>query len=195
MQKAVDRRKLRTRRALQDALVALILEKGYDAVSVSEVTDRADVGRATFYLHYRDKDELLIETLNATIRDFMDEISKYPIEIMDLGNTDVIRKAFEFARENSDLFRFMMRGHGPFITTLRMQELIAEFIREKASERLGLHNLKPQVPLDILANFFAGALITTIFWWLEKDTGYTAEEMAAYYKKIVVLDRKMLIGV
>lgn len=195
MEKPVDRRKLRTRKALQNALVALILEKGYDAVSVSEVTDRADVGRATFYLHYKDKDELLIETLNATVRGFMDEISKYPVKIMDLENTDVIRKAFEFAEEHSDLFRFMMRGHGPFITTLRIQELIAEFIYEKTNERLGLQNLKPQIPMDVLANFFAGALITSIFWWLENDTGYSAEEMAHYYKKLVVLDRKKLIGV
>ncbi len=195
MEKPIDRRKVRTRRALQDALVALILDKGYDHVSVSEIADHADVGRATFYLHYKDKDDLLFETLNSTVRGFMDEISRYPMMIMDLENTDVIRKAFEFALENSDLFRVMMRGHGPFSTTLRMQELIAEFIQEKTSERLGSQNMKPQIPMDILANFFAGALITSILWWLENDTGYTAEEMAHYYKKLVVLDRKKLIGI
>lgn len=58
--KQLDRRVRRTRRALQDSLTSLILEKGYDAVTVEDITDRADLGRTTFYLHYKDKEELLI---------------------------------------------------------------------------------------------------------------------------------------
>src|SRR3954469_23951916 len=55
-----DRRVRRTRRLLREALLALVLEKGYEAVTVQDVLDRADVGRATFYAHFRDKDDLLI---------------------------------------------------------------------------------------------------------------------------------------
>lgn len=51
--KQLDRRVRRTRRALQDSLTSLILEKGYDAVTVEDITDRADLGRTTFYLHYK----------------------------------------------------------------------------------------------------------------------------------------------
>jgi AcrR family transcriptional regulator len=59
MEGAIDRRAARTRRTLHDALIRLILRKGYDALTVQEIIDDADVGRATFYAHYRGKDDLL----------------------------------------------------------------------------------------------------------------------------------------
>src|SRR6476469_6803792 len=59
-----DRRVARSRRALKEALTDLILEKGYEAVTVQEVIDRADVGRSTFYAHFIDKDALLMEILD-----------------------------------------------------------------------------------------------------------------------------------
>lgn len=55
-----DRRIARTRRALKEALAALVLERGYEGVTVQDIIDRADVGRSTFYAHYTDKDELLL---------------------------------------------------------------------------------------------------------------------------------------
>ena len=54
-----DRRVARSRRALKEALTDLILERGYEAVTVQDVIDRADVGRSTFYAHFLDKDDLL----------------------------------------------------------------------------------------------------------------------------------------
>src|SRR6478752_8408264 len=58
-----DRRVARSRRALKEALTDLILERGYEAVTVQDVIDRADVGRSTFYAHYMDKDDLLMAIL------------------------------------------------------------------------------------------------------------------------------------
>src|SRR5215467_10760821 len=58
-----DRRVARSRRALKEALTDLILEKGYEAVTVQDVIDRADVGRSTFYAHFVDKDDLLMAIL------------------------------------------------------------------------------------------------------------------------------------
>ena len=56
-----DRRIQRTRQSLRTALLELIKEKGYDAISIEEITERANVGRATFYLHYKDREDLLLE--------------------------------------------------------------------------------------------------------------------------------------
>jgi AcrR family transcriptional regulator len=58
-----DRRVARSRRALKEALTDLILERGYEAVTVQDVIDRADVGRSTFYAHFLDKDDLLMAIL------------------------------------------------------------------------------------------------------------------------------------
>lgn len=194
MNQTIDRRKLKTRKALHQSLVALVLEKGYDAVTISEIAENADLGRATFYLHYKDKDELLIEMMNALVNDFMAQLSKYPIRLLDIEHTELIHQAFLFAKQHSDLFRVIMRGHGPFTTTLRLQEQIAEYIQQRSRENFGIDGLNPRIPADVISNYFAGALLSCIFWWLEKDSGYTAEQMAEYYKKLVVMDRQQLLG-
>lgn len=58
--KAPDRRVQKTKKLLSDALVALVVEKGYDDVSIQEIIDRANVGRSTFYAHYENKEQLLL---------------------------------------------------------------------------------------------------------------------------------------
>lgn len=63
-----DRRVTKTRRAVKDAPVRLILEKGYEAVTVQDIIDRADVGRSTFYAHFVDKDELRARVLSKSRR-------------------------------------------------------------------------------------------------------------------------------
>src|SRR5437763_7788331 len=62
-----DRRSRRTRRMLGEALVALLLEKRYDTITVQEIIDRANVGRSTFYAHYLDKDDLLLQELTGLV--------------------------------------------------------------------------------------------------------------------------------
>nr|WP_257003346.1 helix-turn-helix domain-containing protein [Streptomyces sp. Alain-F2R5] len=69
---AEDRRIRKTRRALRDALVELVLERGFTALSVEDITQRADVARATFYSHFRDKDELFARVT----RDLLDELDE-----------------------------------------------------------------------------------------------------------------------
>ena len=65
--KRLDPRVVRTRQMLRDALVSLIAEKGFDALTVQDIADRATLNRATFYLHYQDKHELLINSLRDAI--------------------------------------------------------------------------------------------------------------------------------
>ena len=70
MARKMDRRVQRTRKLLRDALMSLIMEDGYDAVSIQDITEKANLGRATFYLHFKDKDELLLDVMEQFIDDF-----------------------------------------------------------------------------------------------------------------------------
>ena len=74
MTKPMDRRVRRTRRRLRDALIQLIMEKGYDNVTIQNITDAADLSRATFYLHYTDKDELLASSLEEMFDELLDSV-------------------------------------------------------------------------------------------------------------------------
>ena len=73
-----DRRIQRTRQFLRTALLELIKEKGYDAISIEEITERANVGRATFYLHYKDKEDLLLEEFREMANEKVQVLAEIP---------------------------------------------------------------------------------------------------------------------
>ena len=62
LEPGIDRRSRRTRQALHQALIRLIVERGYDEITVADIADAADTGRSTFYAHFTDKDDLLRST-------------------------------------------------------------------------------------------------------------------------------------
>src|SRR5258707_15719817 len=99
---AEDRRIRRTRRLLRDGLLALVLEKGYDQITVQDILERADVGRATFYAHFRDKDDLLVsgaddlrESLRQQMSAFVASHGEMPPE-----RFDVTEMLFEHAAKH-----------------------------------------------------------------------------------------------
>mgnify|MGYP000908141578 FL=1 len=71
-----DRRIQKTRKQLRDSMLELILDRGYDDISIQDVTDRANLGRATFYLHYREKDELYADVIQNMAQDYFTSLPK-----------------------------------------------------------------------------------------------------------------------
>jgi AcrR family transcriptional regulator len=177
--KKVDRRVLRTRQLLRNSLMTLILEKGYDSVTVQEITDHANLGRATFYLHYKDKEELLLTSLEAIIDELAERIgppSSFPDDAP-------IVMAFAHAREHSALYRVILSGQGGIAAHRRMRQLIAR----RASQYLALIESDLSVPLDVITHYFAGALLNFVAWWLESDMPYTVDEMVRYFRRFHLL--------
>lgn len=66
-----NRRVQRTRRRLREALIALVLERGWERTTVQDVCDRADVGCSTFYLHFQSKEKLLTQALTTSVPRFV----------------------------------------------------------------------------------------------------------------------------
>ena len=108
--KREDRRITRTRAALHLAMLELVKEKGYEAVTVEEITTRANLGRTTFYLHYKDKEELLLENLDKHLTDLVDEITSRPlIQWFRESKGNLIKSIFETVKENSEIFSLITR--------------------------------------------------------------------------------------
>ena len=188
-----DRRVRRTRKALQDALISLILEKGYDSVTIEEITDRADLGRTTFYLHFKDKEELLLQAVDSIAEDFLakhsdgldrDLSSDITLESLRINLDErILYHVFEHARENADLYKVMLRGEGSSKTTERMRVLISD----EAIKRLKNHpKLGLKVPLNFFGAYFAGALIEVVTWWLEHDQPYDVKSMVEYFQQLFI---------
>lgn len=185
MDEKTDRRKQRTRRMLREALISLILERGYDALTIQDITERADLRRATFYLHYKDKDELLMTVLQETFDELIREIE--PIMKGDVlaGKTQVepFLVAFQHVGENSDLYRIILGGQGGAAIAQRIRAYLAAVVTRSLRDAPA-HTLS--LPADVIANYLAGAELSLISWWLESGQPYPAQEMAQMAHRLIL---------
>jgi len=195
MARKMDRRVQRTRKLLRDALMNLIMEDGYDAISIQDITEKANLGRATFYLHFKDKDELLLDVMEQFIDDFMEQVPQISEAQWRLDDTKALVRLFDFAAEHYDLYRILIIGSGGITAANQLRRSVAENIADFIRQEIDELGAKPVVPTEFIANHFAGSLLATIYWWLDSDLSYTPEEMAEMFQKVNMLDRKALMGV
>jgi AcrR family transcriptional regulator len=174
----VDRRVRRSRRELQRALVELVIEKGYDATTIDDITTRADLARATFYAHYADKHALLISIANDLTADIEERLApRAPVTTATVRG-EVVLELFRHAEQNRDTYRVLLCGSGD---PPAYEILVASLARTTAAvfaardQALGL---SPQLPTDFLARIWVGEHVALLSWWLFDDVPYTAGQMA-----------------
>jgi AcrR family transcriptional regulator len=195
-QKKLDPRVVRTRQQLRAALVSLIEEKGFDALTVQDITDRAELNRATFYLHYQDKQELLVKSLRDAIDELVADISASTDEQGQLvfdESPRPIKATFEHVAQHAHFYRVMMSAEGvpSFITGVR--DYIAE-ITLRWLKALQPDSRQSVVPLEIVANSLSWSLLGVLIWWLEHDLPYPPEYMAEQFRLLITLDLRQVLG-
>lgn len=188
----VDKRIRRTRKLLGEALIALALEKGYDDITIQEITQRADIGYRTFFRHYSDKDELLKDVLSTTLEE-LQELMEPPSPEMFLDPnfsaehfTDT-SFLFKHVYEHSDLYRVLLDSNKNLMQT------VIDFAEKNIHARFGsVGDLS--IPKDVIANHMVAVPLAMLRWWLEAGMPYTPEQMGEYaYQLIVEPIRDMVI--
>ncbi len=204
--KKTDRRVNRTRRLLRQALLALIVEKDFDSLTIEEISNRADLGRTTFYLHYRDKEELLLECINLAIDDLVAQVSSVPLTDWqvyylepgaELSPHNPILLIFQHAAENSSLYRIIMQGGSASQNQSRVREIIANAVRQYLQTKTHSEGLtfNPEIPLEVFSNYFAGSLMGIMSWWLEVGRPYSPAQMTLMFQKLFFPGAGNVLGV
>jgi AcrR family transcriptional regulator len=172
----LDPRVVRTRQMLREAFMALIAERGFEAATIQDITERATLNRATFYLHYRDKYELLTDLFETLIGD----ITPMPPEDASLQSPyDVVpgvARVFEHFAEHADFYRSLLGSQGVLAFTTRIRDYIEEVGRKWLDAPTS--STESMVHREIAINYLASAYLGVLTWWLEHDMPYTSEEMA-----------------
>lgn len=184
-EKPLDRRQRRTRKLLRDALMQLIVEKGFDSLSVQDITDRADVSRATFYLHFRDKEDLLFNSMRELYDDLADKVHliKDPHDVLAqimAGNHDACLEAsdFEHVAEYSNFYSVLLSDKGVASFMVQVRRYLAQIFNEQVVEPALAAGGGPRLPPELVAHALAGAHIGIISWWLEAGEQFSPEQMA-----------------
>ena len=181
-----DRRVQRTRDLLQKALIELIGERGYDAITIQEIVDRANVGRTTFYLHYSSKDDLFMSCHEAIVSEFQSgPLYPHPLSREELLSPEApagMTRAYRHLEEaRARLYPIFQGKDGPLILR-RIRDWSAQEI--EANLRAAFADADSTIPLDVLANYLAGAQIALVQWWLEKRRPHTPENLAQTFQRL-----------
>jgi AcrR family transcriptional regulator len=172
----IDPRKRRTRTMLGQALRNLILEKPYDAITIQEITDKADLNRATFYLHYASKEELLMASLEAQFDELVTHMEAEANGEPLWADSLAAQIIFEYVAENAALFTVLLGEQGQGHVMHRILTYIAQ--KEEEEMRQVFADSQMTIPIPILSRHFAGSLLSLIGWWLENDMPYSPTYMA-----------------
>lgn len=178
-----DRRVSRTRRQLREALTTLILEKGYDAITIEDISEQADLGRTTFYLHYHGKEELLLESVGTTAQELFDQVNAQINAGTDRSFETAlssIHQVFHHAAQNSHLYRIIFKGGA----ASKVQHFILDFISEASRpyfEQTYVVEDQSIIPIEVLTNYFSAAMLGFLTWWLEAEMPYSPEQAAGYF--------------
>jgi len=172
----------KTRKALKEALTDLILEKGYEEVTVQDVIDRADVGRSTFYAHFVDKDDLLMAIL-ADLDVPSPDASSWKADDPAFGWTLALFRHFGSGRR---LFKAVASSQSGALarreTTQRLEELArAELSRLKAARRLDAFRL------ELMVRFLVGTFIGFMDWWMREENDHLPAEQVDHAFRSLVL--------
>ncbi len=158
---------------LKKALIALIQEKDFGTLRVQDITDRADLGRATFYLHYSDKEDLL----SAIVDQSYQEIAERLENAKGAENLIGLRWGLEYAAENPELFSVLI-GHQR--TANKIRSLIIDRIMLEFPHELDDDNLSRAT-----AHILAGSIMGVFNWWLNHQNELSLDELLDLFSKII----------
>ncbi|WP_442598831.1 TetR/AcrR family transcriptional regulator [Neobacillus sp. D3-1R] len=196
-----DKRTMRTKRIIRDSLTELMEEKGFDGITVRDLTAKAEINRGTFYIHYRDKFDLLEQSENEifqeleTIVQVVSQIN--PLEVMkhNLQNEPLpfLIKLFEYFQENSNFLKVILGPNGDASFQVRLKEFIKKSFLQHLVIKLNKEDML--VPVDFLIAYVSSAHLGVIQHWLETGMEKSPREMSLILAKMTFLGPAHVAGI
>lgn len=163
--------------------MSLFLEKGYEAVTVNDICEAANVGRSTFYAHYTGKDDLKRSGLDTHLRQLLVERQKAalakPGQIMDrsLGFSLTM---FEHARDHLGLYRALVGGT---VVLGTIRQILSDLVRDELAAP-GDWNAADAAPRELIVHYVVGAYMAVLTWWLDRGAKLPPERIDAMFRHL-----------
>jgi AcrR family transcriptional regulator len=180
----MDRRAARTRKALHVALMSLVRRKGYEAITVQDILDEADVGRSTFYSHYTGKEDLLRRGFEM-LRVELEEARRAARARTDGSRQGVLGFSlamFEHAAGHADVYRALIGSRGHTVAIAEIRRVLLEMAKKELSGRRDPGN----VPEELMLQFVVGTFHTVLTWWLERKPKLAPAQVHAMFRELVL---------
>ncbi len=176
----MDRRQKKTRNAIFSAFIKLLNKRDFNSITVQEIIDEADVGRATFYAHFETKDYLL----KALCEEFFSHI---------LGDTETHYECdmsgsfwlhlLRHLKNNDDNILRLLSGRNNELFLKYFKENLRDMVKRSIAEDNLI--LKMDLPQDYLVNYISGVFVETVIWWADNKCRQSAETVAEYFNTVL----------
>lgn len=176
----IDKRVMRTRQRLTEALIKLTLRQGYEKTTIRDLTDEAEVGYATFFRHYQDKDELLHDVVEVVLAELLDTI-RPAMHTKKSDHAEIGKRVFTHVQAHEGLYRVLLDN-------ARAQEMFTPAYQVGMQGVLEIQTPSSQarVPADIAAHHIVASFLALIRWWLHNDKPYPPERMGEIYRDMII---------
>lgn len=170
---------------LQHALISLILKKGYEAVTIEDICEAANVGRSTFYAHYTSKDDLkrsgLHENLRGLLVDRHRDALAAPGDIRDrsLGFSLTM---FEHARDHLDLYRALAGSRGGAVSLASIRQILSDLVRDELATTVD--KSENAAPRELVVQYVVGAYMAVLTRWLDGGAKLPPKRIDAMFRRL-----------
>lgn len=181
----IDRRVAQTRPRLQHALNSLIFKKDYEAITIKNICDVANVARSTFYAHYASKDELKrsgFEPLRRLLADRQREALATPPAIKD-RRFGFSLAMFEHARDHRNHYRALVGGHGGTVSLATIRQILADLVRKELMTTAD-RSSADVIPRDLVVQFVVGAFMAVMTGWLDDGAKLPPHRIDAMFRSL-----------
>jgi AcrR family transcriptional regulator len=183
----VDRRVQRTRNILHEALISLMIEKGYEAITVQDIIDRANVGRSTFYAHYVGKQDLLMSGLKNLSRHLLEHqraalASKESFPEKGFGFSLAL---FEHVHSHRNVYHAIVGRQSGTVVMSELRAMLADLVRNDL-KTLSPNERSSDLPRNAVIQFVVGALMSVITWWLDERSKLSPAEANEIFRRLTL---------
>jgi AcrR family transcriptional regulator len=183
--RSIDRRVVRTTKTLHQALISLILKKNYEAITIQEICDEANIGRSTFYAHYTSKDELHQRGIEHLRKLLADGRSDATVDQRDIRGRSLSfsRALFQHAQDRKDLFQALAGSRGGAVALATIRRVISDAVRDGLAETVD-KNSTDSIPRELIVQFVVGAYMAVLTWWLDQGAKLPPAKIDAMFRRL-----------
>lgn len=183
MNKKDDLRVIKTRNLIYQTLLDLMKEKTFEEIKVSDICSKAMINRSTFYAHYEDKYELLVDFLNNLKEEFATELSKENNNIKSIREYYIrlISLFLDHIDNKRDVYNAILVNNRNSI----MMDILLSVVNEDILKRFKKTDLNLKVPTEVISKFYLGGVINIGVEWLSNNSKYTKEEIINYLEVLI----------
>ena len=196
--KKEDLRTKRTRKMILEAFINLVEEKGYEHVTVSDIANQAMINRATFYAHFKDKQDVYDYIFKEALEQFMNVLA--PVQ---LGRTNqlqlhtieqIITHIFEKIQENRVFFKTVLNAHG----NEQLRKQISQILRSTYANIFDQVEIREKdfiVPIDFIIEYMSSTFMSSLHWWINQEISFSPKQMAQLIIKLVGSNHLKVLGI